>query len=87
MVSTLIRDHGKMLLAQGRISERRIDDAVRRILRVKFRAGLFENPYVDDAKAEAAQMQPDADRATRAARRAARWCCSRTRAPAAPSCR
>ena len=51
MVSTLIRDHGKMLLEQGRISERRIDDAVRRILRVKFRAGLFENPYVDQAKA------------------------------------
>ena len=51
MVSTLIRDHGKMLVKQGRISERRIDDAVRRILRVKFRAGLFENPYVDQAKA------------------------------------
>ena len=30
---------------------RRIDDAVRRILRVKFRAGLFEHPYVDQAKA------------------------------------
>ena len=29
----------------------RIDDAVRRILRVKFRAGLFEHPYVDQAKA------------------------------------
>jgi beta-glucosidase len=30
----------------------RIDDAVRRILRVKFRAGLFNNPYVDVAKAK-----------------------------------
>jgi beta-glucosidase len=29
----------------------RIDDAVRRILRIKFRAGLFEHPYVDQAKA------------------------------------
>ena len=29
----------------------RLDDAVRRILRVKFRAGLFEHPYVDQAKA------------------------------------
>src|SRR5918992_213168 len=45
MTSTLIRDFGKQLLAQRRISMRRIDDAVRRILRVKFRAGLFENPY------------------------------------------
>jgi beta-glucosidase len=67
MVSTLIRDHGKMLLAQGRISERRIDDAVRRILRVKFRAGLFDNPYVDPTKAEAAQMRPDAIAAARRA--------------------
>jgi len=29
----------------------RINDAVRRILRVKFRAGLFDHPYVDQAKA------------------------------------
>jgi beta-glucosidase len=51
MVSTNIRDFGKQLLAQHRISMTRIDDAVRRILRVKFRAGLFEHPYVDQAKA------------------------------------
>jgi beta-glucosidase len=51
MVSTNIRDFGKQLLAQHRISMRRIDDAVRRILRIKFRAGLFEHPYVDQTKA------------------------------------
>jgi beta-glucosidase len=51
MVSTNIRDFGKQLLAQGRISMSRINDAVRRILRVKLRAGLFEHPYVDQAKA------------------------------------
>jgi beta-glucosidase len=45
MTSTLIRDHGAQLLAQGRISIRRINDAVRRILRIKFRAGLFQHPY------------------------------------------
>jgi beta-glucosidase len=28
----------------GRISMSRINDAVRRILRVKFRAGLFDHP-------------------------------------------
>ena len=38
----------------------RINDAVRRILRVKFRAGLFEHPYVDVSKADAAQLLPDA---------------------------
>ena len=67
MVSTFIRDNGKQLLAQRKISMARLDDAVRRILRVKFRAGLFENPYVDVAKAEAAQEQPEALAAARKA--------------------
>ncbi|MEI5675771.1 MULTISPECIES: beta-glucosidase BglX [unclassified Nocardioides] len=70
MVSTTIRDHGEELLADGRISERRLDDAVRRILRVKFRAGLFERPYVDQAEAvDPASFLTAADR--RAARTAA----------------
>jgi beta-glucosidase len=51
MVSTNIRDFGKQLLGQHRISMARLDDAVRRILRIKFRAGLFDHPYVDQAKA------------------------------------
>jgi len=70
MTSTNIRDFGAQLLQQGRISMQRIDDAVRRILRVKFRAGLFEHPYVDVSQADAAQLQPDAvDAARRAAGR------------------
>ena len=51
MVSTNIRDNAEQLLADNRISMGRIDDAVKRILRVKFRAGLFEHPYVDQAAA------------------------------------
>ena len=80
MVSTFIRDYGRQLLAQRRISMQRLDDAVRRILRIKFRAGLFENPYVDVAKAESAQLQPDAVKAAARRRPAARWSCSRTTA-------
>jgi beta-glucosidase len=60
MTSTLIRDFGAQLLASGQISMARINDAVRRILRVKFRAGLFEHPYVDVSQAGAAQLRPDA---------------------------
>jgi beta-glucosidase len=60
MTSTLIRDFGAQLLAEHRISMPRLNDAVRRILRVKFRAGLFEHPYVDVSKAASAQMLPDA---------------------------
>src|SRR4051794_36974359 len=59
MVSTNIRDNGKALLAQGRITRARLDDAVRRILRVKFRAGLFDHPYVDQAAIPGKTMQPD----------------------------
>jgi len=47
MVSTNLRDYGQELLSDGRITMSRLDDAVRRILRVKFRAGLFDHPYVD----------------------------------------
>jgi beta-glucosidase len=66
MVSTNIRDYGAELLAKGRISIARVNDAVRRILRVKFRAGLFEHPYVDVTKAASAQLRPDAVAAARA---------------------
>jgi len=37
----------KSSVTGGYVSQARIDDAVRRILRVKFRAGLFEHPYTD----------------------------------------
>jgi beta-glucosidase len=69
MTSTLIRDFGARLLADGQISMRRIDDAVRRILRIKYRAGLFENPYapVTPDKAEAEMLKPDAVAAARKA--------------------
>jgi beta-glucosidase len=37
----------KALVAEKRVSQLRIDDAVRRILRVKFQMGLFEEPFTD----------------------------------------
>ena len=69
MTSTLIRDFGEQLLAEHRISMGRINDAVRRILRVKFRAGLFEHPYAPytPAQAEAQMLRPDAVAAARKA--------------------
>ncbi len=38
-------------LAAGEVSRDRLDEAVRRVLEAKIRMGLFENPYVDEAKA------------------------------------
>lgn len=37
----------KDLVASGKVSQERIDDAVRRILRVKFEMGLFDHPEAD----------------------------------------
>ncbi|MDD3079829.1 MAG: glycoside hydrolase family 3 N-terminal domain-containing protein [Paludibacter sp.] len=36
------------LVKEGKVDEKLIDNAVRNILRLKFRLGLFENPYVKD---------------------------------------
>lgn len=43
--------HLPELVKTGRVSMDQIDTAVRRILTMKFQAGLFENPYVDEAAA------------------------------------
>ena len=37
------------LVKEGRVKEAQIDQSVRRILADKFRLGLFENPYTDEA--------------------------------------
>lgn len=39
------------LIKEGKVKETTIDDAVRNILRIKYRLGLFDNPYVDEKKA------------------------------------
>jgi beta-glucosidase len=39
----------KQLVGENRVPQARIDDAVRRILRIKLEMGLFENPYTDPA--------------------------------------
>jgi len=40
------------LIADGEISEERLDVSARRILREKFELGLFENPFVDEDAAD-----------------------------------
>ena len=48
------------LVAEGRITEAQIDEAVRRILRVKFLSGVWENPYADAEEAVANTATPEA---------------------------
>ncbi|WBY09494.1 glycoside hydrolase family 3 protein [Sphingomonas sp. 7/4-4] len=59
------------LVREGRVSEAQIDESVRRILKLKFNAGLFENPYVDVKAAAAKTETPDAIALAREAAREA----------------
>lgn len=52
--------HLPQLVREGRVDIKQIDDSVRRILRMKFLAGLFENPYVDVKAAGRLTATPDA---------------------------
>jgi beta-glucosidase len=52
---------------EGLVSKKRIDEAVSRILRLKFEQGLFDNPYVDPAKADGIALNADTALARKAA--------------------
>ena len=47
MVSRFYDKHGEELLRQKKVSMATIDNAVRHILRIKFRLGLFDKPFAD----------------------------------------
>ncbi|KTR53560.1 glycoside hydrolase family 3 protein [Curtobacterium oceanosedimentum] len=59
------------LFHTGRVGEDRIDVSVRRLLREKFRLGLFEDPYVDVEAAAAVVGRADFVEEGKAAQRAA----------------
>jgi beta-glucosidase len=48
------------LVREGKVAESAVDTAVRRMLRFKFNAGLFENPYGDAKKAKAVTNNAEA---------------------------
>ncbi len=48
MTSLSYANHLKTLIKANKISEKQLDEMVRNILRIKFRAGVFENPYFKD---------------------------------------
>jgi len=59
MVSSLYHDHLAQLVRSGEVPEARLDEGVRRVLRVKFAFGLFEHPYADEAREAAAMLRPE----------------------------
>ncbi len=50
MVSDSYRPHLADLVKSGKVSQARLDDAVRDVLRVKFALGLFEDPFADESR-------------------------------------
>jgi len=60
MVSTNYVSTLKAQVEQGRVPASVVDEAVRRVLAVKFAKGLFEHPYVDEARCRTAYLRPDA---------------------------
>jgi len=49
MVSRLYNQHAAELIKERKLTDLTINEAVRRILRIKFRLGLFDQPYANEA--------------------------------------
>jgi len=62
MVSSCYANNLAALAKEGRVSMKTLDNAVRNILRVKFRLGLFDHPEIDRAMLETA-VDPAKNRA------------------------
>ena len=54
MVDDLYMKYLPELIAEGKVDMAQVDDAVKRVLRLKFRLGLFETPYTEE--------RPDSER-------------------------
>lgn len=65
MVSRSYNTFGPKLLQEKRLSTATLDEAVRRILRIKFRLGLFERPYTDEGREPNALLRPESIRLAR----------------------
>jgi len=50
MISRLYGKYAPQLIREGKLTQANIDEAVRRVLRIKFRLGLFDRPYTDEAR-------------------------------------
>lgn len=59
MASSLYHDHLADLVRSGQVPMARLDEGVRRVLRLKFALGLFEHPYVDESQEDGAMLRPE----------------------------
>lgn len=47
------------LVEEGKVKQSVLDEAVRRVLRVKYHLGLFDNPYVDESLSDKVSLTPE----------------------------
>src|SRR6202158_6202400 len=59
MASSLYHENLVQLVRSGEVAEAAVDEAVRRVLHVKFGLGLFEHPYADETREAGAMVQPE----------------------------
>ncbi|MGH7978310.1 MAG: glycoside hydrolase family 3 N-terminal domain-containing protein, partial [Limisphaerales bacterium] len=58
MVSGLYNEYGEQLVSEGKVPMAAIDRSVRRMLEAKYKLGLFEHPYADEAREKATLLSP-----------------------------
>jgi len=59
MVSRTFNKYGEQLVKDKKVSLTEIDNAVRNVLRAKFRLGLFEHPFADAAREKQVVFSPE----------------------------
>jgi beta-glucosidase len=59
MMSNAFFEHLADLVREEKVPQMIVDDAVRRVLRLKIELGLFEHPYTDETLAEAVILRED----------------------------
>jgi beta-glucosidase len=65
MVSRFYNAHGERLLKERKLNTATIDEAVRRVLRIKYRLGLFDKPYTDESLEAKTLLAPEHRKAAR----------------------
>ena len=59
MVSRTVNQNGEQLLKDKKLSLAEVDDAVRTILRAKYKLGLFDNPFADANREKQTVFNPE----------------------------
>ena len=59
MVSNVYTDNIATLIKEKKLPVALVNDATKRILKVKYELGLFDNPYADEAKEDSSMVTPE----------------------------